>query len=178
MSREMKDSGVAAIGVIPESWDAVRIKYVFQDGIIKSGPYGSALKGITTSDGTHPIYNQANVIKDDFSLRRNFITANDYELMKHYKIYAGDVVFSMMGTVGKCSIVPNSIEDGIIDSHLFEARLNSLIDKDFFKYSSALLSTQQSKRQGNPLRSWKNTRNLLFTTQLQVRSITETRRYE
>lgn len=135
MSREMKDSGILAIGAIPKEWKQIRIKYLLQNGVIKSGPYGSALKEVTSTDGEYPIYNQANIINDDFSLRRNYISSKDYINMKRYKIQSGDIVFSMMGTVGKCSIVPEWIDEGIIDSHLFEAKLNYLINKDYFKYS-------------------------------------------
>lgn len=135
MSREMKDSGILAIGAIPKEWKPIRIKYLLQNGVIKSGPYGSALKEVASADGEYPIYNQANIINDDFSLRRNYISSKDYKNMKRYKIHSGDIVFSMMGTVGKCSIVPEGIDEGIIDSHLFEATLNCLINKDYFKYS-------------------------------------------
>lgn len=135
MSREMKDSGILAIGAIPKEWKPIRIKYLFQNGVIKSGPYGSALKEVASADGEYPIYNQANIINDDFSLRRNYISSKDYINMKRYTIRSGDIVFSMMGTVGKCSIVPEWIDEGIIDSHLFEATLNCLINKDYFKYS-------------------------------------------
>lgn len=135
MSREMKDSGILAIGAIPKEWKQIRIKYLLQNGVIKSGPYGSVLKEVTSTDGEYPIYNQANIINDDFSLRRNYISSKDYINMKRYKIQSGDIVFSMMGTVGKCSIVPEWIDEGIIDSHLFEAKLNYLINKDYFKYS-------------------------------------------
>ena len=135
MSREMKDSGILAIGAIPKEWKPIRIKYLLQKGVIKSGPYGSALKEVASADGEYPIYNQANIINDDFSLRRNYISSKDYINMKRYKIHSGDIVFSMMGTVGKCSIVPEWIDEGIIDSHLFEATLNCLINKDYFKYS-------------------------------------------
>ena len=135
MNREMKDSGILAIGAIPKEWKPIRIKYLLQNGVIKSGPYGSALKEVASADGEYTIYNQANIINDDFSLRRNYISSKDYINMKRYKIHSGDIVFSMMGTVGKCSIVPEWIDEGIIDSHLFEATLNSLINKDYFKYS-------------------------------------------
>lgn len=134
---KMKDSGVEWIGEIPKGWDAIRIKYTLQDGIIKSGPYGSALKEIATdsSNGQYPIYNQANVINNNFDLRRNHISDENYERMKNYAIHAGDIVFSMMGTVGKCSIVPDGIEKGIIDSHLFEAKLCEKVNKEYFRYS-------------------------------------------
>ena len=54
--------------------------------------------------------------------------------MSTYQIHAGDVLFSMMGTVGKCCFVPNNVATGIIDSHLFEATLNNKVLPSFFQY--------------------------------------------
>jgi len=136
MSRKMKESGITAVGTYPLDWQCVRIKFLFENGVIKSGPYGSTLKNITVMNGEYPIYNQANVISNDFMLRRNYIDKDNFEKMSRYQIASDDVVFSMMGTVGKCSIVPKDIDAGIIDSHLFEAKLNTeKIDPSFFCYA-------------------------------------------
>lgn len=133
MARKMKDSGIAEIGAVPAEWKIFRIKFLLKDGI-KSGPYGSSLKGKTLSTGEYPIYNQANVINGSFSLRRHYISQANYEKMESYHIHVGDILFTMMGSVGRCCQVPENIPDGIIDSHLFEARLNKLMLPQFFMY--------------------------------------------
>ena len=39
----------------------------------------------------------------------------------------------MMGTVGKCAIIPDNIQKGIMDSHVVKAKLNpAKMDKDYF----------------------------------------------
>lgn len=133
MARKMKDSGIAEIGAVPAEWKIFRIKFLLKDGI-KSGPYGSSLKGKTLSTGEYPIYNQANVINGSFSLRRHYVSQANYEKMESYHIHVGDILFTMMGSVGRCCQVPENIPDGIIDSHLFEARLNKLMLPQFFMY--------------------------------------------
>ena len=40
----------------------------------------------------------------------------------------------MMGTIGKCAIIPNGLQDGIMDSHVIKIRLNQcLINPEFFE---------------------------------------------
>lgn len=126
-NKEMKDSGNQFIGLIPKHWIVVRLKHLLVEGSdgIKIGPYGSALKGKTQPQGPFKIYNQANVISGDFSLCRHFISAENYKALSSYTVKAGDVLFSMMGTIGKCRIMPDGQTLGIMDSHLLKARLNN-----------------------------------------------------
>lgn len=134
--RPMKDSGIEWIGEIPSEWDCLKAKYLFQegDGSLKIGPFGSALNGKTLAEGTYKIYNQAHLVSNDFSLSRHFVSESTFEELKSYEVKAGDVLFSMMGTIGKCRIMPSGYCKGIMDSHLLKARLNELIDVDYFVY--------------------------------------------
>ena len=124
---EMKDSGNQFIGLIPKHWIVVRLKHLLVEGSdgIKIGPYGSALKGKTQPEGPFKIYNQANVISGDFGLCRHFISSENYKALSSYTVKAGDVLFSMMGTIGKCRIMPDGQTLGIMDSHLLKARLDN-----------------------------------------------------
>ena len=125
--RTMKDSGNQFIGLIPKHWIVIRLKHLLVEGSdgIKIGPYGSALKGKTQPQGPFKIYNQANVISGDFDLCRHFISAENYKALSSYTVKAGDVLFSMMGTIGKCRIMPDGQAPGIMDSHLLKARLDN-----------------------------------------------------
>ena len=40
----------------------------------------------------------------------------------------------MMGTIGKCTIIPSGIQPGIMDSHVIKARLNEKVLPRFFEY--------------------------------------------
>lgn len=133
---EMKDSGIDWIGKIPKHWDVTKAKYVFQDGdgSLKTGPFGSALKGKTLDYGEYKIYNQAHLISDDFLLNRHFISSETFESLKSYEILPGDILFTMMGTIGKCKVMPSGYPKGILDSHLLKARLNDLMIPEFFSY--------------------------------------------
>lgn len=134
---KMKNSGIVWIGQIPINWQISKIKFLIETGEngMKIGPFGSALKGVTLSKGPVKIYNQANLIAENFDISKHYISAETYEKLKSYTINAGDILFSMMGTIGKCRIMPKGKPIGIMDSHLLKARLNTnKVLPEFFVY--------------------------------------------
>lgn len=136
--REMKDSGVASIGMIPVEWKTIKLKFLFGDGNegLKIGPFGSAMKGKTLESGEYKIYNQAHLINNDFSLNRHFVSEETFQELRNYEVKPGDVLFSMMGTIGKCRIMPEGYPKGIMDSHLLKAGLNlNIVHPQYFVYA-------------------------------------------
>lgn len=133
----MMDQKDTWFGNIPEGWSLSRVKFLLVNGEngIRIGPFGSALKGKTAASGPVKIYNQANVIANNFDLSRHFLSAENYEELQSYVILPGDILFSMMGTIGKCCIMPNNKPLGIMDSHLLKARLNEKIMPQYFVYA-------------------------------------------
>lgn len=134
---EMKNSGVEWIGKIPKHWNVLKLKFLFEDGNsgLKIGPYGSALKGKTLDKGPYKIYNQAHLIQNDFSISRHYISEETFNELSNYEVRPGDILFSMMGTIGKCRIMPQNQIPGIMDSHLLKSRLNKKILDNFFVYA-------------------------------------------
>ena len=135
--REMTDSHVLGIGCIPKNWNITKLKYLFGNGDdgLKIGPFGSAMKGKTLENGIYKVYNQAHLIQNNFSLNRHFVSEDTFNDLKAYEIKPGDVLFSMMGTIGKCQIMPEGYPKGIMDSHLLKARLNEKVIPEFFIYA-------------------------------------------
>ena len=135
--REMKDSGIEWIGEIPVHWETRKLKYIFADGEdgLKIGPFGSAIRGKTLDMGPYKIYNQAHLIQNDFSLNRHFISEETFSELKGYEVKPGDILFSMMGTIGKCQIMPEGYQQGIMDSHLLKSGLKKDIHPRFLVYA-------------------------------------------
>ena len=135
--RAMKDSGIEWIGEIPQGWKTVRIKYVIDRSEygIKIGPFGSTLANRTLISGPYNVYSQANLISNSFSDTNHFIDRDTFVDLRGYEVKPGDVCVSMMGTIGKCRVVPEGIAKGIMDSHLIKIRLDETqIDPRFFEY--------------------------------------------
>lgn len=95
-----------------------------QNGI-KIGPFGSQLKKEYLLDiGEFKVYGQENVYEKDFRLGTRYIPKERYLNLKSCGLLPGDFVISSMGTVGKCAIIPQDIQIGIMDSHLIRLKFN------------------------------------------------------
>ncbi len=106
-----------------------------RDGI-KIGPFGSQLKKeFLSGQGQYRVYGQENVYADNFTIGNRHIDSAKFLDLMSCELIGGDVVISTMGTIGQCSIVPEGIQAGIMDSHLIRLRLNpKLINRLYFKY--------------------------------------------
>ena len=112
----MKDSGIPWIGKIPRHWTVSRLRYLISDKL--AGPYGSSLtKSMYVSSG-YRVYGQQQVISDDFSVGDYYISAEKYKEMQRYTVYPKDVLVTVMGTIGRVSVVPEKAEPGIINPRL------------------------------------------------------------
>lgn len=76
------------------------------------------------SDGLYRVYGQENVYEHDFNLGDRYLTRDHFNRLNSCEILPGDFVMSTMGTIGKCAIVPPSIQRGIMDSHLIRLRFD------------------------------------------------------
>ena len=137
-SVELKESGFVWFGKIPAHWEVKRIKYIIKQGSdgIKVGPFGSALTNevVSAEDGQFKVYGQANLIRRDFEYGDNFVTEENYMRLRNYEVLPNDIAVSMMGTIGKCCVVPEGIKPGIMDSHLIKVRLSDMMLPKYFEY--------------------------------------------
>ncbi len=120
-----KPTTITGLEKIPKHWEIKQVRYLLLDGQegIKIGPFGSALKLEDMVEVGYKVYGQENVIKKNFSLGKRWISENKFKAMQVYRIHAGDILITMMGTSGKCEIVPDDCQTGIIDSHLIRLGL-------------------------------------------------------
>ena len=172
--RPMKDSGVEWIGMIPTDWIICRVKHVLVSGKegIKIGPFGSSLTNKVDGDGAYKVYGQWNIVDKDFSAGKNYVSADTFHELNAYQVFPGDVLISMMGTIGKCATIPEGICEGIMDSHVIKARLNeNKITSRFFELiydkdnSSFIFDQMQVKKKGSIMDGLNSTivKNLFLT---------------
>lgn len=116
------------------SYKNTKIKYLLDKLNIKTGPFGSTLTGKTIDYSDYCVYSQANLISNDFTKTKNYISMEVYDTLISYYAYPNDILLSMMGTIGKCKIIPNGIKKGIIDSHIIKISLNEkIINPKYFE---------------------------------------------
>ncbi len=118
---------------IPISWELVRLNDI---GVYRKGPFGSALtKEMFVKKGadTVKVYEQKNAIKKDHALGDYYITRKYYdEKMKSFSVKPGDIIVSCAGTIGETYILPENIEDGIINQALMRMEIFAPINIDYF----------------------------------------------
>jgi type I restriction enzyme, S subunit len=110
---------------------------------IKAGPFGSSIKKeIYTNRGIR-VYGQEQVISGDFTLGDYFISDSLFDDFKAYIVKPGDVLISLVGTLGKVVVVPDKIKPGIINPRLIKiSPTERQLDPFFLKYFLENRSTQ------------------------------------
>jgi type I restriction enzyme, S subunit len=131
-----KESGVAWLGEVPEHWRIGAIKhFVLQkSGAIKTGPFGSHLTSADMQEGEIKVYNQRNVIDNDFVSGDNFISGEKFKQLASFETSPGDLLVTTRGTIGRVAILPESVERGILHPCLLRIQVdNTHIDSRFLK---------------------------------------------
>lgn len=116
----LKPSGISWLGDIPEHWEVMRLKSLVTEAV--AGPYGSSLTKAMYSQRGYRVYGQQQVIPDDFSVGDYYISADKFVEMTRYRVLPHDVLVSVMGTVGRVAVVPETAEPGIINPRLVRYR--------------------------------------------------------
>lgn len=139
----MRDSGVEWLEEVPGHWSVTRFKHLVVDSA--AGPYGASLtKSMYTTSGIR-VYGQQQVIPDDFSIGDYYISEDKFSEMKRYEVFPNDVLISVMGTVGKVAIVPEDIEQGIINPRLVKYKVKEDKILPHFVKASILSDVSQSQ---------------------------------
>ena len=126
---------------VPEGWAWCRLKDI---GQYKKGPFGSALTKsmfVPKSENTIKVYEQKNAIQKNHFLGEYYITREYFESdMQGFEVFPGDILVSCAGTIGETYILPDDIEQGIINQALMKMRITDLINKEYFlKYFDHIL---------------------------------------
>ena len=131
---EYRDSGIEWLGEIPAHWEVypLRRRLFRKAGSIRIGPFGSALKlEFMVSEG-FKVYSQEHVIAKDFSRGSKYVDTAKFAELAAFEIRPRDLVITMMGSSGRCALVPDGIDTGIMDSHLLRIRLpDATLDPSF-----------------------------------------------
>ena len=120
---------------IPSNWKWIRLGEI---GLFKKGPFGSALtKSMFVPKGvdTIKVYEQQHAIKKNADLGSYYITRTYFDdKMSGFEVKPGDILVSCAGTIGETYVMPDNIEQGIINQALMRVTLADGINKQFFQF--------------------------------------------
>ena len=119
-----------------DDWELRKVTELLKNSssAMKIGPFGSALKKEYFVEEGIKVYAQENAFTGDFSMGDYYITEDKYKELKSCELYPGDLVISMMGTIGACAIFPKNAEKGIMNSHLLRLQFNNEVIPEYIMY--------------------------------------------
>lgn len=110
------------LGSIPKEWECEALEQLLaKTGCpMRSGPFGSALLKEELVENGIPLLGIDNIFSERFVAKyRRFVTHHKFVELSRYSVYPGDVIITIMGTVGRCCVAPANIGDALSSKHLW-----------------------------------------------------------
>lgn len=127
------------LGWIPKEWETARVEELLANHspAMRSGPFGSALLKHELVDNGIPLLGIDNVYIEEFRADfKRFVTQEKFESLQRYAVRPDDIMITIMGTIGRCCLVPEKIGLALSSKHTWTISL----DKE--KYSPYLAMIQ------------------------------------
>lgn len=119
-----------------ETWPLVEIRELAakHKGAMRTGPFGSnLLHSEFMSEGDVAVLGIDNAVQNRFAWgERRFISKEKYQELQSYRIFPGDVIVTIMGTIGRSAVIPDDISVAINTKHLAAITLNREVANPLF----------------------------------------------
>lgn len=132
---ELKESGIEWIGKIPVDSRVIRLRYLVQN--YKAGPFGSSLiMDKLKQNGNILIYTPEHIANQSVDSEKNlYLPDNREEEMSQFLVKEGDIIFPIVGSLGRAMVISQDMPKGIINQRLAKFSLDEdRIDRDYFMW--------------------------------------------
>lgn len=112
----------SSLGWIPKEWECETLNRLLAPVAcpMRSGPFGSALLKDELVENGIPLLGIDNVFAERFvAAYRRFVTPHKFVELSRYAVLPGDVIITIMGTVGRCCVVPDDMGRALSSKHLW-----------------------------------------------------------
>ena len=115
------------LGWLPKGWEAPELASLLAHTPtpMRSGPFGSALLKHELVASGIPFLGIDNIhieqFKSDFV---RFVTPRKFAELSRYRVLPDDVVITIMGTVGRCCVIPDGFGEMLSSKHLWTMTFN------------------------------------------------------
>jgi type I restriction enzyme S subunit len=126
-ARQAQEFKQSPIGLIPKTWHVQPIGQLLArvDPAMRSGPFGSALVKGELRDSGIPLLGIDNVEEERFiDNYSRFVDEVKFRQLKRYMVRPGDLMVTIMGTVGRCCVVPENIGRALSSKHTWTITLD------------------------------------------------------
>lgn len=109
-------------GWLPKGWSARRLENLLAAAPtpMRSGPFGSALLKHELVENGVPLLGIDNVLPEQFVANfRRFVSPSKFAELERYRVLPNDVIITIMGTVGRCCVVPSNLGEMLSSKHLW-----------------------------------------------------------
>ena len=138
----------------PKRWPVVPLESAcVQRAGIKAGPFGSSIKKEFYADSGYRVYGQEQVIAGSLQIGNYFIGEAKFQQLASCAVQTGDLLLSLVGSIGQTLVVPTEFEPGIINPRLLRIRpnrdrLSPVYLQHLLKHSSVQSRLQQHSHGG------------------------------
>ncbi|KQW57058.1 hypothetical protein ASC92_12400 [Variovorax sp. Root411] len=129
----------SVLGWIPKEWEVRHLAELLSsdDPAMRSGPFGSALLKSELVKNGLPLLGIDNVHVERFVTNfTRFVTEKKFNELSRYAVRPHDLMITIMGTVGRCCVVPEDVGRALSSKHTWTVTL------DKAKYSPLLAMLQ------------------------------------